>query len=200
MTDDRLYNEIISRLEKPIDYNLFERFAVDFLCHKGYDAALNPGGGDDGMDIEISDGEGEPYPVTVTTSPEVSGNMAESLTQYRDKGRPRCKCIVVTSVALKARRRKYLYKKASELGFTLVQVYAQNEIASYLERNTQWRKTLLGLSGNPTALSIRPRQSTHSQTAISLGVKKQQNGYTTHRGIGFLLANPVLARLHCCIS
>ena len=156
MTDNRLYNDIINRLEQPLDDQLFERVAVDFLCHKGYEAALNPGGGDDGMDIEISDGQGEPYPGIVTTSSSVSGNMKDNLEQYKCKCRPRRKCIVVTSESLTARKRKFLYKKASELGFTLVQVYAQNEIASYLERNARWRKALLGLSGYPLALSKEP--------------------------------------------
>ena len=158
MIDNRLYNDIIRSLEKPLDDQLFERFAVDFLrdCPERYNAALAPGGSDDGMDIEISDGEGEPYPGTATTSPRVIGNMTKNLTQYKDKDRPRHKCIVVTSESLTARRRKSLYKRADELGFTLVQIYAQNEIASYLYDNARWRKELLGLPGYPSALSKQP--------------------------------------------
>ena len=156
MTNNRLHNDIINRLEQLRDHELFEPFAVGFLCHKGHDAALNRGGSDDGMDIEISDGDGEPYPGTATTSPNVIGNMTKNLTQYKDKGRPRRKCIVVTSESLTARQRKNLYKRARELSFTLVQVYAQNEIAAYLRDNARWRNYLLGLSGYPSALSKKP--------------------------------------------
>ena len=156
MTHDQLHNDIINRLEQLRDHELFEPFAVDFLCHKGHDAALNRGGSDDGMDIEISDGDGEPYPGTATTSPNVIGNMTKNLTRYKDKGRPRRKCIVVTSESLTARQRKNLYKRARELSFTLVQVYAQNEIAAYLRDNARWRNYLLGLSGYPSALSKKP--------------------------------------------
>ena len=159
MTDNRLYNDIINRLERPLNDKLFEQFAVDFLCHRGHDAALIPGGSDDGMDIAIFDGEGEPYPGTVTTSSRVIGNMTKNLTQYKDKERPRRKCIVVTSDSLTARRIKILYKRARELDFTLVQVYAQNEIATYLYDNARWRKDLLGLSGYPTVLSKEPPTS-----------------------------------------
>ena len=120
MTHNRLHSEIINRLEQLGNHELFEPFAVEFLCHKGHDAAHNRGGSDDGMDIEISDGEGEPYPGTATASPRVIGNMTNNLTQYKDKDRPRHKCIVVTSESLTARRRKSLYKRADELCFTLV--------------------------------------------------------------------------------
>ena len=156
MTDNRLYNDIISRLEQPLNDKLFERFAVDFLCHRGHDAALIPGGSDDGMDIAIFDGEGEPYPGTVTTSSRVIGNMTDNLKQYKCKGRPSRKCIVVTSDSLTATRIKHLYKRARELDFTLVQVYAQNEIAAYLHRDARWLKDLLRLTGSPSALSKEP--------------------------------------------
>lgn len=151
-----LYSDIINRLEQLRDHALFEQFAVDFLCSRGHDAALIPGGSDDGMDVAIFDGEGEPYPGTVTISPDVIGNMTKSLTQYKDKGRPRRKCIVVTSESLTARRIKNLYNRASKLDFTLVQVYGQNEIATYLYTNARWREDLLQLLGYPSAVSKKP--------------------------------------------
>ena len=108
------------------------------------------------MDVENADGEGERYPGIVTTSPRVIGNMTKNLTRYKDIDGPRRKCIVVTSASSTARRIQNLYKRARKLGFTLVQVYAQNEIAAYLYHDPRWCQDLLGLSGNPSALSKEP--------------------------------------------
>jgi len=151
-----LYSDIINRLEDLRDHALFEQFAVDFLCSRGHDAALIPGGSDDGMDVAIYDGEGEPFPGTVTINSDVIGNMRKNLAQYKAKGRPRRKCIVVTSESLTARRIKNLYTRAGTLDYTLVQVYTQNEIATYLYNNARWREDLLHLPGHPSALSKQP--------------------------------------------
>ena len=156
MTNNRLYNDIINRPEQLRDHELFEQFAVDFLCHRGHDAALIPSGNDRGMDVEIADGEGEPYPGIVTTSDRVLQNMTRNLNRYVAEGGPRQKCIVVTSVALTPTKISKLRSRARALGFTLIEKYAQNEIASYLYDNARWRKDLLGLPGYPTALSKRP--------------------------------------------
>ncbi|MCY3780043.1 MAG: ATP-binding protein [Chloroflexi bacterium] len=156
MAHNRLHNEIINRLEQPLDPVLFERFAVDFLCFRSHDASLNPGGSDDGMDVGIADAKGERYPGIVTTSSRVIDNLTKNLTRYKAEKGPRRKCIVVTSDALTATRIKNLHRRARKLGFVLIQVYAQHEIASYLERNPRWCKDLLGLSGYPSALSKEP--------------------------------------------
>ena len=108
------------------------------------------------MDVRIADGKGEPYPGIVTTSPRVIDNFTKNLTRYKAEKGPRCQCIIVTSDALTATRIKNLHKRARELEFTLVQVYAQNEIASYLYRDAKWRNDLLGLPGYPSALSKEP--------------------------------------------
>ena len=158
MTPDRLYDDIINRLRQPLDHQLFERFAVDFLrdCPERYGAALIPGGSDGGMDATVADGKGEPYPVIVTTSDRVPENFRRNLERYIETGGPRHECIVVTSVSPTAQKIQKLYDHARELEFTLIQVYAQNEIASYLYRDARWRKDLLGLPGYPTAVSKRP--------------------------------------------
>ena len=147
MRRDRLHNDIICQLEQPLDHKLFEEFAVAFLCHKGHDAALIPGGNDRGMDVEIADGEGEPYPGIVTTSDRVLQNMTRNLNRYADAGGPRHKCAVVTSVSLTAEQIKRLRTRSRDLGFELVNRYAQNEIAAFLYSDARWRQELLGLSG-----------------------------------------------------
>ncbi len=156
MRRDRLHNDIINRLEQPRDHKLFEEFAVAFLCHKGHDAALIPGGNDRGMDVEIADGEGEPYPGIVTTSDRVLQNMTRNLNRYVDAGGPRHKCAVVTSVSLTAEQIQRLRTRARGLGFELVNRYAQHEIAAFLYSDARWRQELLGLPGYPSALSKEP--------------------------------------------
>ena len=156
MAHNRLYNDIINRLEQPLDPALFERFAVEFLSSRGHDAALIPGGSDDGMDVGIADGESERYPGIVTRSSRVIDNMTNNLTRYKAEEGARRKYIIVTSDALTATRIKNLHKRARKLDFTLVQVYAQNEIAAYLQRDARWCGDLLGLVGYPSALSKEP--------------------------------------------
>ena len=161
MTHNRLHNDIINRLEQLRDHELFEQFAVAFLraCPERYNAELIPGGSDGGMDATVADGKGEPYPVIVTTSDRVLQNMTRNLKRYVAEGGPRRKCIVVTSVALTSTKISNLNSRARELGFTLIDRCAQNEIASYLYDNARWRKDLLGLSGYPTVLSKEPPTS-----------------------------------------
>ncbi len=161
MTHNRLHNDIINRLEQLRDHELFEQFAVAFLraCPERYNAELIPGGSDGGMDATVADGKGEPYPVIVTTSDRVLQNMTRNLKRYVAEGGPRRKCIVVTSAALTSTKISNLNSRARELGFTLIDRCAQNEIASYLYDNPRWRKDLLGLSGYPTVLSKEPPTS-----------------------------------------
>ena len=108
------------------------------------------------MDVEIADGEGEPYPGIVTTSDRVLHNMTHNLNRYVDAGGPRRKCAVVTSVSLTAERIQRLRTRARELEFVFVNGNAQNEIAAFLYRDPRWRKDLLGLPGYPSALSKEP--------------------------------------------
>ncbi|MCY4466646.1 MAG: hypothetical protein OXE46_14045 [Chloroflexi bacterium] len=155
MSDD-LRRDIIAGLERLHDHKLFEECAAAFLRDRDYNAALVPGGNDCGMDAQIADGEGEPYPVVVTISAEVLGNLKRNLDRYRQCDGPRDKCVVVTSQALTAQRRENLFKACREQNFTLGQVYAQNEVTDFLYRNSVWRKRLLNLSGDPAALSKVP--------------------------------------------
>jgi len=156
MIRDPFYQDIISRLNKKIDSELFERCVADLL--KVYHPTIVPirGGCDRGMDGAISNGKGLPYPLVSTTQENVIGNLTKSLKSYVKKDGQRRKVIVATSQELSPTRRSNLEKRAAELGFTLIQTYTQSAIADLLYHSPEWCQELLNLTGEPPPLSVQP--------------------------------------------
>jgi hypothetical protein len=113
-------------------------------------------GDDAGMDGAIADGEGESFPLVCTTGEDVIGNLTRSLASYLADGGKRRKVVVATSQHLSQRRRKNLEQRATQRGFTLVQIYDRMAFADRLYRSPAWCRELLGLTGHPLALSIIP--------------------------------------------
>lgn len=157
MIRDPFYRQIISRLEGPLDPELFEQCAADLL--RAIYPTLVPmrGGTDSGMDGAIADGEGEPFPLVTTAGKDVIGNLTRNLESYLKDGGQRRKVVSATSQALTPRRKKNLHKRAKELGFTLINVHDQDAIANLLYRDPKWCLELLNLTGDPPALSVIPR-------------------------------------------
>ncbi len=156
MTRDPFYRQIIERLNGPLDATQFEDCAADLL--RAIYPTLVPmrGGSDTGMDGAIADGLGEPFPLVTTTSSDVIGNLTRNLHTYVHAGRTRRKVVLATSRSLTPRRIQNLYDRASQLGFTLIQVHEQTDLATLLYRNPRWCRDLLNLTGNPPALSAVP--------------------------------------------
>ena len=115
------------------------------------------GGKDSGMDGAIADGEGEPFPLVTTTAEDVERNLRNSLDSFVERQQPRRKVVFATSQALTPQGRLKLMDLARERGFTLVQVVEQRGVANLLQKSPSWYKKLLGLSGQPSALSVVPR-------------------------------------------
>ncbi len=157
MPRDQLYDQIILSLEGKLDPELFEECASDLL--RSIYPTLVPiqGGSDAGMDGAIADYLGEPFPLIVTTSTDVIGNLTQNLESYIEQGRHRRRVVLATSRSLSPLQIRNLYNRASELGFNLVNVHEQRAIANLLYHNPVWTRTLLGLTGNPPALSVLPR-------------------------------------------
>ena len=158
MVRDPLYRTIEKRLGERLDPELFERCAVDLLrkVHPGLVSIR--GGGDGGMDGAVADPRGgDPIPLVVTTAEHVIGNLTKNLGSYRRGGRSATEAIVATSQSLTARQRRNLEQRARELGFSLRQVHDGADFADRLYRDPAWRKELLGLTGDPPALSVFPR-------------------------------------------
>jgi len=156
MIRDPFYLEIISRLNKKLDPELFERCVVDLL--KAYYPTIVPvrGGCDRGMDGAISDGKGPPYPLVSTTKKDVIGNLTQSLNSYLKEDGQRRRVLVATPQELTSTRRSNLEKRAIELGFTLIQTYTQSAIADLLYHSPKWCQELLNLTGDPPPLSVQP--------------------------------------------
>lgn len=158
MVKDPLYRAIEERLAERPDPDLFERCAVDLLRDVYPGLVPIPGGGDAGMDGAMSvPGGGHPIPLVATTGNNVIGNLTENLKSYRSSGGSAHECVLATSQALTPRKRSNLEARASELGFVLRNVHEQADFVGRLYRNPGWRKELLGLTGDPPALSAFPR-------------------------------------------
>ncbi len=157
MMRDPYYRAIVEGLNSKLDPDLFELCVADILREVYPTLVPICGGQDAGMDGAIADGEGEPYPLVTTTGKDVIGNLTKNLNRYVKEGGLRKKVVLATSQSLTPRRIQNLYKRARELGFTLVNVHEQTDIAGRLYRHPKWVKDLLGISGNAPALSIFPK-------------------------------------------
>ena len=111
------------------------------------------------MDGGVGDEEGEPYPLVTTTAKNVVGNLTRNLKKYVSEGGSRRKAILATSQELTPQKKKNLYKRANELGFTLVNIHDKTDIALRLYRRPEWCRELLGLTGNPPPLSVVPKST-----------------------------------------
>lgn len=159
MSKDPFYQQIVDKLDGELDPSLFEECIADIL-RKIYPTLVSIRGGNDaGMDGAIADLEGEPFPLVVTTSENVIGNLSKNLKSYLKAGRKRRKVILATSRNLSPRRKQNLFDRAEKMGFLMVQAYTQPDIASLLYYYPNWCKTLLNLDGKPSALSLFPKSA-----------------------------------------
>ena len=158
MVRDPLYRAIEEGLGGRLDPELFERCAVELL-REVYPGLVPIRGGDDGgMDGVIADSRGgEPMPLVVTTAGSVIGNLNRNLESYRRGGGTASEAVVATSRPLTARQRRNLEKRAGEFGIALRQIHDRADFVGRLYRNPGWRRELLGLTGDPPALSAFPR-------------------------------------------
>ena len=155
MRDD-FHRCIVDALQGPLDAERFEDCACDLLRSAHPTLASMKGGSDSGMDGAIADGFGEPFPMVCTTDADVLGNLTRSLRSYIAHGGQRRKVVLTTSRPLTPQRKQNLFRRANELGFQLINIYDQTDIANLLYRSPKWCRSLLGITGNPPALSIVP--------------------------------------------
>ena len=153
-----MYRAIEERLAGRLDPEMFERCAVDLL-REAYRGLVPVRGGDDGgMDGAIADsGGGPPIPLVATTAKDITGNLTRNLESYRSAGGSATEAVLATSRMRTARQRRNLEKRAGELGFVLRNTHDGADFAGRLYRDPLWRRELLGLAGDPPALSVLPR-------------------------------------------
>ena len=157
MVKDPFYQQILEGLSGDLNPQDFEDCMADVLRDEFPTLVPVRGGKDSGMDGAIADGEGEPFPLVVTTAKDVARNLRKSLDSFMERGQPARKAVFATSRSLTPQRRLKLMDLARKKGFTLVQIIEQRGVADRLYRNSRWCRQLLGLSGQPSALSVVPR-------------------------------------------
>ncbi|MFL6196460.1 MAG: hypothetical protein ACJ75H_19925 [Thermoanaerobaculia bacterium] len=157
MPQDPFYEQILAGLNGSLDPQVFEDCVADLLREQFPTLVPVRGGKDSGMDGAVADGEGEPFPLVVTTAQDVRRNLRKSLDSFVKRGQPARKVVFATSRVLTPQRRLNLMDLARGKGFTLVQIIEQRGVANLLMKSPRWYKQLLGLSGQPSALSVVPR-------------------------------------------
>jgi hypothetical protein len=142
------------------------------------------------MDGAIADAEGEPFPLVTTTSKNVIGNLTRNLNSYLKQEGTRRKVVLATSQDLSPRKIQNLYKRASELGFLLLNVHAQAATANLLYRSPEWCKELLNLMGDPCPLSVVPRTTRPQLSQSLIGRDKDLAWLTESNGDRLLVGQP----------
>jgi hypothetical protein len=190
MIRDTFYQDIIQGLSGRLDPELFEQCASDLL--RNIYSGLVPirGGSDAGMDGAISDVEGVAFPLVTTTQEDVIGNLTKNLNSYLQSGGTRRKIVLATSQELTPKRRRNLEERASELGFTLIQVYPQEALADLLYRSPEWCLELLGLTGQPPALSVIPFTSRPQIVELLIGRERDLDWIRSTDGDLLLVGQP----------
>lgn len=190
MIRDPFYRQIEAALSEPLDGDLFERCACELINNEGWPVAPIPGGDDLGMDGAVADGEGVPFPLVCTVRDDIIGNFTHNLHRYLQTGGTRRKVIVATSRQLTTRKHRNLIRRAEELEFILIDWYDRAKLARLLYHSPLWCRDLLGLTGNPSALSLFPRSIRHSFDIPLIGRDRDMKHLTSIQGDRLLVGQP----------
>jgi hypothetical protein len=169
MNHDSLHKTIVEALAAGgIDGNEFERCAQDLLGDVYPNLSPVVGGSDAGMDGALGTHEGM-FPLICTVRLDVIGNFRKNIeTRIRSGHKPKL-ALIATTQSLSTAKRQNLEKEAGKLGVILVNIHEAAYFADRLYRHSQWRLRLLGITGDPSALSIFPRVSRLVQPETLVG-------------------------------
>lgn len=156
MVRDPLYRRIRRGLRELSDGDAFELCANDLLSRIHPSLAPREGGDDAGLDGLIVTDLGSSIQLICTVGKDVLGNLTGSIESNLRHGGKCHACILATSQRLTNPTKRVLEARAEQLGRPLIQIYDQAGIAQLLYRKPQWLKDLLGLAGDPPALSVFP--------------------------------------------
>jgi hypothetical protein len=156
MIRDPLYSAIEEGLSKPLDWAAFEACAESLLRSIYPTLVPVPGGGDAGIDGYAAELDAPPIVLVTTTAQDVERNLRTNLESHVKSGGRARTALLATSQSLGGRRRVSLQQRASELGFDLIQIFDRVWFVDELYRDPRWRKELLGIPGEPPALSLTP--------------------------------------------
>ncbi len=190
MEKDPFYLKIVESLNGQLDDQLFQSCAGDLLGQIYPGLVTYTGGDDAGMDGAIPDFENEPYPLIVTIGEDAIGNLTRNLEKYKSEGGKQRRAVFATSQKLTNARKRNLFGKAEELGFTLLQIHSQEWFTKALYRDQTWCKTLLGLSGKPSALSKIPLSTRSFSDLPLIGRESDLEWLTTTKNDRLLSGQP----------
>jgi hypothetical protein len=158
-----LWARIVGALRSEgVDADEFETAAALFLRDSFPTISPVSGGTDFGRDADILEGD-DVVRLLVTTSPDPRANLRNGLRRMRQEGVPFHEVVLVGSQPVSATRRRQLEKiAADEFESRLVMVYDQKWLAGELYRDPIWRERLLGVTGEPPALTPLPLGLSHS--------------------------------------
>ncbi len=155
---DPFYESILRELSGHLDPEVFQSCSAALLRTVFPSLISLVGGTDQGADGLYSD-SGSILPLVCTVGSDVIGNVTQNLSEYIRNHPPvaRGLVLVATSQDLTPRRISNIRVRVRALGFADAQVYGRSALAALLYESPQWCERLLGLTGEPPALSSRPR-------------------------------------------
>ncbi len=186
----RFDQQILDALARPLDPNLFEECACDLLREVFPGLFPTRGGDDAGMDGGIADGQGEPFPLVCTTGRDVIGNLTKNLRTYKSKGGIRRKVALATSRELTGKKVQNLRKRAREEEFELIGPYDRYAMRDHLYGRPDWCLKLLGLTGEPSALSTVPKSNRPSPELKLVGREADLEWLRSTEGDRLLVGQP----------
>ncbi len=164
---DDLHNSILQALEGKLNPELFEQCAVDLIGQDIGGVVLVGGVKDRGFDGAVWDKKvGEPTPLIVTTAKDILSNLKRNLNTLKKNHLAIKQVMFATSRRVTSSMRRKLSKATIDRGITLTQIYDLSWFASKLYRSPNWCQKLLGLTGQPCALSpypISPRRQLNNE-------------------------------------
>lgn len=157
MNTDPFLEQILDRLDKLTNGDLFEQCAPELLRDEWPSMVPVPGGRDAGMDGAWAEAKKRGF-LVCTVSPNVIGNVTKSLKSHRAEGCTLRHVLVATSQNLTPRQCRNIENRVEQLGFRLAnQPYTQQALAQRLYHRPDLCGRLLGLSGTASALSKVPK-------------------------------------------
>lgn len=195
MNHDPLFRAILERLDEDLNDKLFELFAVDVVRQEFPSAVPVLGGSDAGLDGAVGRVDAPRVPIIATTSDRVRDNVRRNLLTYQLEWKALGGGVVVaTSARLTPRRQKAVNDLVVQLGFHMVQLYERQAVAERLYHAPRWRLELLGLPGDPPALTQLPPRVIAPPLIPLVGRDEDLTWLEETRGDRLLLAPPAAGK------